>query len=299
MKSLFFLITIVATAGFFARAPQNPSPGPIPAPSPSPDLNGHWQDSGRAVLIVQNGSSVTATFEKERYICDPRDGRPPQDTPDDFKGTLSGRELTGELTVCSYGKGNKAGTGLKKTAFKLTLSPDGKLLFGTYRNLLTNHDDDLRIKRGDCEPQYRLTTDAVVQAIIKACKERHIPLPSYWEPVAVGAFVRPLNIEAGERSLNGYPNAMGFLIPLEGYSDIWLVGSASAPCMGSGDGSITVELMLWSTRKVDGQPVLYGMIEKVGAKGQGLDQNGLNKAIGGALDAAKLNRFKTVANPGL
>src|SRR5712692_2931794 len=88
-----------------------------------PDLSGPWLDHGgkkdRAVTLKQSNSTVVGTYDED-FVCDPRDGGPSQTTREDFTATLTGTQLEGEITVCSWGKGNKLGTGLKKTHMKLT-----------------------------------------------------------------------------------------------------------------------------------------------------------------------------------
>lgn len=98
------------------------------------DLNGKWDDSGRAVCITQTGTSVSARYI-EPYICDHRDGTGQTSQTDfDFDATLAGRTLTGQTTVCNFGAGNPLGVGLGQTDMTLDVSADGNTLSGTYFN---------------------------------------------------------------------------------------------------------------------------------------------------------------------
>ncbi len=150
------------------------------------------------------------------------------------------------------------------------------------------------LKRND-DPKYRMTREAVIQAILKACRERHITLPSIWQQEVQaggggGGFVRNLNDDPSGG------DALGFVIPPEQHSDIWIIGKASAPCMGSDDGSIIVSLMIWSTHVVDGKRSMYGMIEEVKGSGD-VSQKGLDDAMRKAFDAAKLDKYKSSGPP--
>lgn len=141
---VLLLVLIVATVFSFSvghlKSATDQGPMSTLTPSPTPDFSGHWTDNGRAVTITQSGPSVTATYDAD-YECDPRDGGAVQKTRDDFQATLTldrtpGQDtvylLEGETTVCSYGKGNEGGTGLKKAKFNLALSRDLSSLFGDY-----------------------------------------------------------------------------------------------------------------------------------------------------------------------
>jgi hypothetical protein len=86
------------------------------------DLNGKWDDNGRAVCITQTGTSVSARY-LEPYVCDHRDGTgQTSETDFDFDATLADRTLTGQTTVCKFGAGNPAGVGLGQADMTLTVS---------------------------------------------------------------------------------------------------------------------------------------------------------------------------------
>ena len=148
----FFLLALLISVAAFhnghAELSGRTAPArPLASPTPTPNLNGPWMDGARAVTITQSGSSVTATYDAD-YDCDPRDGGPIQKTHDDFNGaTLSGNQLSGQITVCSWGKGNANGTGLKKSAFNLTVSADGQKLEGSFFNSNTGKDVPITITR--------------------------------------------------------------------------------------------------------------------------------------------------------
>jgi hypothetical protein len=166
-----------------------------------------------------------------------------------------------------------------------------------------NGRQTVKLKR-DCDPKYRLTPQAVAQAIEKACRERHITLPSWWHQAAPlgDAVIRNQPAERGKAwsELPGpvpdsaYGKRVSLFITPEQHSDIWIIGDVSA-C--SGDGSIIVDLMIWSTKLGDdGKRHEYGMIEEV--KGSGDDsQKGLDDAMRKAFDAAKLDQYKSSGPP--
>lgn len=147
LLALLIVVAALNNNGYSELSGTKASAQPPASPTPTPNLNGAWMDGVRPVTIVQNGSSVTATYDGD-YECDPRDGGPIQKTRDDFNGaTLSGDQLSGEITVCSWGKGNTNGTGLKKSAFKLTLSADGQRLDGSFYNSSTGKQVPITIIR--------------------------------------------------------------------------------------------------------------------------------------------------------
>ena len=154
----------------------------------------------------------------------------------------------------------------------------------------------VKLKR-DCDP---LTPEAVTQAILKALKERHITLPSFWHGEAPGRFVHNLQPKGyypnGPEPYSLLPNEVGFLVLPEQHSDILIIGTAKAPCNGSSDGSIIVDLMIWETRVVDGKRFPYGMIEEVKGSGD-VSQKGLDDAMRKAFDAAKLDKYKSSGPP--
>jgi hypothetical protein len=163
MRTFILMILCSLVFGFAVADPTgrrvsgtNPEPTQAirPSPTPIPDLSGAWMDNGRAVTIVQSGSSVTATYDAD-YDCDPRDGGAVQKTKDDFSGaTLSGNKLSGQITVCGYGKGNPYGTGLRKVSFTLTLK-DRKTLEGQFANPNTGQDVPFVITR-NCNDKSKL-----------------------------------------------------------------------------------------------------------------------------------------------
>lgn len=99
---------------------------------------------------------------------------------------------------------------------------------------------------------------------------------------------------AGAGPDSAYGKRVSLLITPDQHSDIWILGDVSA-C--SGDGSIIVDLMIWSTKLGDdGKRHMHGMIEDV--KGSGDDsQKGLDDAMGKAFDAAKLDQYKSSGPP--
>jgi hypothetical protein len=157
-------------------------------------------------------------------------------------------------------------------------------------------DHTVTLKR-DCDP---LTPEAVTQAILKALKEHHITLPSFWHGEAPGRFVHNLQPKGyypnGPEPYSLLPNEVGFLVLPEQHSDILIIGTAKAPCKGSSDGSIIVDLMIWETRVVDGKRFPYGMIEEVTGSGD-VSQKGLDDAMRKAFDAAKLDQYKSSGPP--
>jgi hypothetical protein len=104
--------------------PDNPQDNAPPAH----DLTGPWEDNGREVRINQSGGQVTALYVKP-YVCDHRDGTGQTDQTDlDFNATISGDQLTGEISVCNYGKDNPAGVGIRPTQMTLTVNSDDTTL---------------------------------------------------------------------------------------------------------------------------------------------------------------------------
>lgn len=111
------------------------------------NLNGKWNDNGRLVCLAQSGTSVTGTY-LEPYICDHRDGTGQTSQTDfDFSGVLADRALTGEITVCSFGKGNPLGVGLQRAQLMLLVSADGNTLSGTFFNQVDQQNDPVTITR--------------------------------------------------------------------------------------------------------------------------------------------------------
>jgi len=111
------------------------------------DLNGKWDDNGRAVCITQTGTSVSARY-LEPYVCDHRDGTgQTSETDFDFDATLADRTLTGQTTVCKFGAGNPAGVGLGQADMTLTVSADGNTLSGTYFNATDQTDVPFSLTR--------------------------------------------------------------------------------------------------------------------------------------------------------
>ncbi len=109
------------------------------------DLTGKWNDNGRLVCITQSGNSVSARYI-EPYVCEFRDGSGGSDqTEFDFDATLSGRTLTGETSVCSFGAGNPLGVGLSRADMTLTVSADGKTLDGTFFNKFDQQDEPITL----------------------------------------------------------------------------------------------------------------------------------------------------------
>jgi hypothetical protein len=153
----------------------------------------------------------------------------------------------------------------------------------------------------DCDPQYRLTFVNVTEAVLKALKERHIAVPPAWEgvPGHGSPFVHMMGVTDYSTSPVRYTmsqNKVGFLIPPEQHSDIWIIGTATAPCKGSSDGSIIVNLMIWETRVVDGKRFPYGMITEVKGSGD-VSQKGLDDAMRKAFDAANLDKYNSSGPP--
>lgn len=101
------------------------------------DLTGLWEEQGRRVRevqITQTGASVEALFV-EPYVCDHRDGTGrTSSTNFDFRGTLDGSRLAGEITVCFFGEKHANDAGLHLTSLELELSPDGNTLSGAWLN---------------------------------------------------------------------------------------------------------------------------------------------------------------------
>jgi len=163
------LVLSIATAaclanfGIWVAAQQNPASQKTIA-----YLSGQWKDenAGLTVIMAQSGSAVSATFDKEPLKCDPQDGGPIQQTQSDFSGaTLAGNQLRGsDLAACSFGKNNPLGTGIKRTAFQLTLSSDGNTLQGTFVDLLKGGNPSLAFSRV-CNPDLNALCQAVGKAV--------------------------------------------------------------------------------------------------------------------------------------
>lgn len=114
------------------------------------DLTGLWEEQGRRVRevqITQTGASVEALFV-EPYVCDHRDGTGrTSSTNFDFRGTLDGPRLVGEITVCFFGEKHAHDAGLHLTSLELELSPDGNALSGTWLNPDTGAGVPITLKR--------------------------------------------------------------------------------------------------------------------------------------------------------
>lgn len=157
----------------------------------------------------------------------------------------------------------------------------------------------LKLKR-ECDPKYRLTPEAVIQAIEKACRERHITLPSIWHQEARGNFVRNQPAERGGKWPDGPvpDSALGKRVSLiilpEQHSDIWIIGDVSA-C--SSDGSIIIDLKIWSSKVgANGNRFPNSQITEVNGSGDD-SQKGLDDAMRKAFDAAKLDKYKSSGPP--
>ena len=148
----------------------NPAPSPAPgtsdtgAPStaddgpdspqdnapPQHDLTGPWEDNGRVVRIAQSGDQVTALYA-EPYVCDHRDGTGETDQTDlDFNATISGDQLTGDTSVCGYGKDNPAGVGIRSAQITLTVNSDDTTLTGSWHNDQDDSDVPISLTRLGC-----------------------------------------------------------------------------------------------------------------------------------------------------
>ena len=111
------------------------------------DLNGLWQDGSHQTRITQNGDSVVARYIKP-WVCDFRDGTGRTATSTlDFHGTLDFNTIIGETSICSYGKGNPSGVGIKLTPVKLSISTDDKTIKGTWYNASTHANEPILITR--------------------------------------------------------------------------------------------------------------------------------------------------------
>lgn len=164
---LSFLLLVVA-AGQGCPPSSGPgggsgSPGQLP-PSTADDgpdnpandlprvhnLNGPWEDGGREVRITQSGNQVTALYVQP-YVCDHRDGTGQTDQTDlDFDATLSGDQLTGQTSVCSYGKDNPGGVGIRPADMKLTANEDDTELTGAWHDNRSDSDTPITITRLGC-----------------------------------------------------------------------------------------------------------------------------------------------------
>jgi hypothetical protein len=162
----------------------------------------------------------------------------------------------------------------------------------------------LTLKLVDCDPKYRLTPQAVTQAIEKALRERHVTLPSWWHPgdtresPAVQNQPGPGGWPEGPVPDSAYGKRLSLLITPEQHSDVWILGTVRVPCMDSSGGPIIVHLTIWRTKvsPVDGHRFPDTQIEEV--QGSGDDsQKGLDDAMRKALDAAKLDQYKSSGPP--
>lgn len=118
--------------------------------APSFDLSGRWLDGAREITISYTGEdTVQAGFVKE-YECDPRDGTPIQKTKLDFEAKITGNQLEGETTTCTFKIGNPppgGEYGLKRAKMKLTVSTDGDKLEGEWFSTIYNQWQPITITR--------------------------------------------------------------------------------------------------------------------------------------------------------
>jgi predicted RNase H-like nuclease (RuvC/YqgF family) len=66
------------------------------------ELNGHWIDGSREIVITHSGNTVRAEYVEDRE-CNPGDGTPILKTKLDFDATLTGNQVEGMTNTCKYG----------------------------------------------------------------------------------------------------------------------------------------------------------------------------------------------------
>lgn len=110
-------------------------------------LAGKWRDGNNPVVISQHGDSIVAHYVNP-YVCDFRDGTGRMaSTTLDFDGVIDFDTISGKTSVCSYGRGNPLGVGLKLTTITLTISTDDRTLRGTWYNANTKSKESVTITR--------------------------------------------------------------------------------------------------------------------------------------------------------
>jgi hypothetical protein len=175
--SLLLLTGFVFSLPVFAQQAKNNAPL---------NLNGFWKDGARAVRIVQNGNDVSAYYV-EPYECDHRDGTGKKDkTNIDFTAKLDvtvngitlkkeGYTLTGETTVCNFGKDNPDGVGLARMKMKLKVivfNGEAIALNGTYESIRHVYEDHPRPGAGRGEVAPRTLVEVKVNAGLVILREK-------------------------------------------------------------------------------------------------------------------------------
>jgi hypothetical protein len=155
MKAFFLLLLAGIVVGLPSAHMQNP-------PARVIDINGLWKDRNRLVGIGQTDTTVVAMFKQPYTKCDPQNGSPPQDRVKNFEGTISGKTITGMMTVCNYGKSWGAKAGIQEVSFRLTISDDQNTLSGTYDGW--KGPENVTLTR-ECTPDPRNLCDAIGKAI--------------------------------------------------------------------------------------------------------------------------------------
>lgn len=154
------------------------------------DLDGVWLDGSREVTISQVGRTVLAYY-KQPYECDPRNGSSRQTTTKDFTGTLNrdqatdGAQLTGQITVCSWGSGNNCGNGINQASLKLTVKQNGLILEGDYYNCNEQKNKPVLLTRcGSGQKGLCSSIDAARSTIKQILvQDLHTPTDGEWKGI--------------------------------------------------------------------------------------------------------------------
>jgi hypothetical protein len=269
------------------------------------DLTGVWKvsggrDDGLEVCIKQSDQSVSANFI---YGAPCPIGGNNRDSY--FTGAVGGSSLKGELSYCSRSQqllqdchftdpySVKFEGVITTDTLSVTVHPD----YINYDTTKDGHYTNCSVKTGGASPStfslqrqrcdqqsacsWQFTRDAIDQAIRKDFQDLGLKLPSYYTP----DLIQPSKNQ----------NGIGFVIPMyQNGMPIVIVGGASVtPCASPGGGGIIVDLQIWSGVKVNGKYVVGGtMLGKASGSGD-FNQDGLNQALGSALNNANLKNYKS------
>lgn len=109
------------------------------------DLNGYWRDGQSMIVVTHSGSSVEAHYidDKGRWTDGPGGCEAP-DKSLDFRGMLTGNQITGKLYAC-----DPDGKGVRQEDIKLTVSADGLRMTGSwFSSKFGRWNADITITRG-------------------------------------------------------------------------------------------------------------------------------------------------------
>ena len=335
MKRLSFLFAPLLLFTFASSSVRNPSQ------QNTIDLTGVWQvsggyDDGKEVCVKSDGSSFQANFIYAGFCPRPTGNaydspNTGQERPYMIKGTLNGTTATGNITACTkvlklvddcklslvYTPNFEATTSQDKITIKYRVDhvdyDEHNLVWSNCRVTPNGGDEQVvTLTRERCfQPfedvcSFRVTRLGIKQAVIKACKERNITLPSWWE----------LGDELGTGP-SASQSEQGFVLPLEQYTitidtsrpsqspavphmeqfPLMLTGGVSvAPCMSPGGGAIITRLFIVAARRVGERLGIYEKLGTVLGRGD-FNQKGLEQSIAQAFDAAKIAQYKKSTPP--